>query len=936
MQYTTQDGLPKMYTECISQDSKGFIWIGTSHGAVRFNGFRFESFEQTDDVGIVCFRESKEKNLMAFAFDAYYVFDSKTERFTSKEYPEKLYFSEMNSRSLPAGYAIFGQVDGDAVDYLLCRIADEEIEPVSTIGLLDGMENSQSPYYDEKQGVLYLPCGLHSLVKAVTLTGETLFSQSINRPYAIFKHREDLYCVAESGIYRWNGKEFEIVVQHYFPTSYSFIKTAIDANGDLIISDLKEVFRFRDNRLESIFNGANLLMDICVDREGNLWLATYQGVFNLFRQQFKNYLLSDKKDMFRIIAGNPAGEGVITGTFDGKLLAVDPERNREISYPPNEHGYFFENYCASLPEAVYLPGANGILKYSANSISWLNIPPQEYRCIASTPDGNLIAGWESSYYFLSSSGKVLRHLKSKDIKQFGQSRPCFDREHNLYIGGDKGVTKVTEDESTLISDPDFPNCIVLRSDNNGTIWGASHQKLFRIKDDKIVLFKELDGIITTLFFTRDNQLIAGSTKGIFVFDSTLKHVVLYDRLNGYTLAEPVRCDMFEDEQGNIWMPSIGGIACFNPKSLLVAQPRPILHVLYPESSSDNIHWNRVEQSKAQLSHSQTNLRFHYIGLSYSQAQNVRYYYRLHGFQKEWSEPTQQREVTFNNLPPGEYTFEVYADAGTMDSRSEIQSISFSIEPAFWQTTWFIVAGVAFLMLAGAGIALLVQRRRNRVVFEKLRTEKELNELRISSIRLKAIPHFNANVLSAIEYYIVNRTKEESMRLLGIYSDFTLKTLSEVDKASRPLSEELAYVKMYLDLEKIRFRDKFDFRIEVEKGVDKNVELPNMILHTYCENAIKHGLMPLKSGGVLTISVTQDEQKIRISVEDNGVGRAYASRNPHLHSTKQGLSILTRQIEIYNRFNSDKIVQQVEDLLCQGRPAGTRFTVEVPLNFEYIN
>jgi hypothetical protein len=268
--------------------------------------------------------------------------------------------------------------------------------------------------------------------------------------------------------------------------------------------------------------------------------------------------------------------------------------------------------------------------------------------------------------------------------------------------------------------------------------------------------------------------------------------------------------------------------------------------------------------------------------------------------------------------------------------SMTQSLAFSVTPAFWQTAWFLTAVVAFLMLAGAGIALYIQRRRNRILLEKLRAEKELNELRISSIRLKAIPHFNANVLAAIEYYIANRTKEDAMRLLGIYSDFTFKTLSEVDKAARPLSEELAYVKMYLDLEKIRFLDKFDFRIDVEEDVDRSVQLPNMILHTYCENAVKHGLMPRKSGGLLTIRVTQHERHVCVSVEDNGVGRDYARCNPHLHSTKQGLSILNRQIEIYNRFNREKIRRQVDDLMLNGEPEGTRFTVEVPLDFTYIN
>jgi len=218
-----------------------------------------------------------------------------------------------------------------------------------------------------------------------------------------------------------------------------------------------------------------------------------------------------------------------------------------------------------------------------------------------------------------------------------------------------------------------------------------------------------------------------------------------------------------------------------------------------------------------------------------------------------------------------------------------------------------------------------------MLLEKLRTEKEINELRISSIRLKSIPHFNANILAAIEYYISNRTQEETMRVLGIYSDFTYKTLSEVDKAARTIEEELAYVKMYLDLEKVRFIDKFDFNINVEEGVDQSVQLPNMILHTYCENAVKHGLMSLKSGGLLTINVSQHDNFVRVSVEDNGVGRAAAAQNKHVHSTKQGLAILNRQIEIYNRFNKEKINQHIEDL-----EKGTRFTVEVPVGFSYVN
>ena len=247
----------------------------------------------------------------------------------------------------------------------------------------------------------------------------------------------------------------------------------------------------------------------------------------------------------------------------------------------------------------------------------------------------------------------------------------------------------------------------------------------------------------------------------------------------------------------------------------------------------------------------------------------------------------------------------------------------------------LIALILFLMTVSAIVAIGIQKYKNRRLYEKLKVEKELNELRISSIHSKVIPHFNSNVLAAIEYSIVNRSKEEAMHILGIYSDFTLKTLSDVDKVARPLHEEITYTRMYLSLEKVRFLEKFDFSINIEEGVDEYVQLPNMILHTYCENAVNHGIMPLKSGGVIKINLSQFEQIVSVSVEDNGVGRKYAIRNPQPHNKKKGLSIVRRQIDIYNRFNDKKIKQTVEDITDKnGRPSGTRFTIEVPLNYTY--
>jgi hypothetical protein len=509
----------------------------------------------------------------------------------------------------------------------------------------------------------------------------------------------------------------------------------------------------------------------------------------------------------------------------------------------------------------------------------------------------------------------------------------MDKEGRILIGGLQGITIMEGDSIYELKDSDdLLTCRTLVTDRAGKTWATStNNKLFSIDGDSLKYEYTFDQPIRGVHVTDSNILIVLTLGGIHIKPSGGEEFIYYDRNNGFTGEKIQPNQLAEDAQGNIWIISEKAVTRFNPGELLQHQTAPRLLIQNIAVSTDNVTWDNVASlDSTKFDHNSRNFRFSVIGLNYSAVDNVRYHYRLLGFQDEWSEPTGNREVTFNNLPPGNYTFEIYADAGTDESRSEIQSLAFSIRPAFWQTAWFMVGSIICLILASAGVALYIQWRKNRILMEQLRAEKELNELRISSIRLKAIPHFNANVLAAIEYYITNRTKEEAMAILGTYSDFTYKTLSDVDKAARPLDEELAYVKMYLDLEKVRFLNKFDFLIEVEEGVDKQVQLPNMILHTYCENAVKHGLMPLNTGGRLTIHVSQNEQTVCISVEDNGVGRMHAAQNPQLHSSKQGLSILNRQIEIYNRFNRRKLNQRIDDLAD-----GTRFTVEVPLEYTYI-
>lgn len=641
--------------------------------------------------------------------------------------------------------------------------------------------------------------------------------------------------------------------------------------------------------------------------------------------------------MFRVIVPDPSSNAFLLGTFDGKLFSVTPEGARRIPYPHNPEGHYFENYCAVAARSVYLPTAGRVLRVKGNRAEWLSLPMQEYRSIAAMPDGNLIAGWEGSFPIFSPEGTLIRTLDMDELLQFCHSRPCFDAQGNLYLGGVKGITRYGGSCSVLLTHPEMKSCRVLRSDGEGNIWAASQHRLFTLKGGQLHKFKELEGEVTNLFFTEKGKMVVGTTKNLYLFSDDRQYFVIYNQHNGYTLSEPVRCDMYEDGEGNVWMPAVEGLACFNPERLMGEQPVPLLHLLRLESSTDNIHWEHTLASNIRLQHRYNNIRFHFIGLSYSQVQNVRYRYRLTGFQNEWSQPVAEREVTFNNLPPGHYTFQLKADAGAAGTETATLSLPLYIRPAFWQKWLFKTA--LFVLCAGMiGLFLFryLKMRHEREV-RRINRQKEMNELRIQSVRLKSIPHFNSNVLAGIEYFILTKSKEEANELLSTYSRFTNITLHDIDKAQRSLKEELSYVRMYLELEKMRYGDKLTYQFDIAADIAQEIAVPNMVLHTFTENAVKHGICDKKSAGRVVIRAVAEKKGVRLSVEDNGVGRTVSEeKNMVLGRQGHGLSILTRQIDLYNQQNDEKIEEKIVDLKdANGNAVGTRFELYVPYAYKYV-
>jgi sensor histidine kinase YesM len=190
------------------------------------------------------------------------------------------------------------------------------------------------------------------------------------------------------------------------------------------------------------------------------------------------------------------------------------------------------------------------------------------------------------------------------------------------------------------------------------------------------------------------------------------------------------------------------------------------------------------------------------------------------------------------------------------------------------------------------------------------------------------PHFIFNSLNSIQSYILSNDAEKAVLYLGKFSQLMRLILTNSAYKFISLKEELKSITYYLDLEKLRFENKFDYTITVDKSLDEEfIEIPPMIIQPYIENAIIHGLLHKPTKGKIDIDFRPDGQRIICTVVDDGVGRQRSmeiAKQSGIKRKSRGMLITQARLEILNRQSDDEFSVKVFDLKDEkGNPAGTK-------------
>lgn len=270
------------------------------------------------------------------------------------------------------------------------------------------------------------------------------------------------------------------------------------------------------------------------------------------------------------------------------------------------------------------------------------------------------------------------------------------------------------------------------------------------------------------------------------------------------------------------------------------------------------------------------------------------------------------------------TYRKEEQIGLLQKQARIKDLE--LKTSQRSTALLIALTLALLALFAA--LLYIRRHRARNAMRQLRSALEMKAL-----RSQMNPHFIFNSLNSIQKYIWENRREDAAEYLTKFARLIRLVLENSQHATVPLSEELAALQLYIDMEHRRNNQKFDYSISVADDVDaQHILVPPLLLQPYVENAVWHGLSQKEGRGKLSITITREANALRYLVDDDGIGRAQAAliRKDALPRKSLAMNISAERIAWLKRDGGLDASVNTEDKQVDGKSAGTSVRITLPI------
>lgn len=953
--YQTKDGLPSNYIYFVFQDTKGYIWTCSDVGVSRFDGQSFVHYNTShglpdNEVFTLC--EDRAGRIWFSTLNGKSGFFYNGKIFNERNF-EFLKRCDLKGITL----RLFEQEDG-RIAYcgiyktMLIDVEKQQIEERFT-------ENGVAVVW--KNGVneiagagrkfgLITPNGFQGLCAAPIL------NQSI-QALAI---GDTILISADHSLYfldRKTGHSIRILTNPEVGNQYIFIRMigqqlwAGTRNGAIVYEypSLKRVKTYLPGRSVS---------SVMEDREGGLWFSTFEeGLYYVPNPDIVQYSRADGLMHKRIncLSRDPLGQLWI-GLDDSEYAIFDGQRIRsKVVFQKNVTNKNTRNFrhlkdgttlvigkAGTLvikenkskllvhratdlnvdATGTYWAGLNGLFEIPIKLAAKKMIPANSPLDI---PDSTHLYGVPTSWKF--------RGYKIEKIEFDAQSQMWVGLHNGLFvIGLDREEHKILP---YSIKDMDF-------DPEREKLWVLSESKgLFAIQQGKVVdsiSIRNQFGAVICRDLCRDDagDLWIGTASGLFRVHENQGALQLTNFWGVLGLGLD-KINAVEVLGNQVFLGKDDGLLAV-PKRILFHSP-PSPPALIKSVQINNKAQTLGPENNLYMAYGQGSLSIEFEGLSYQEPQYIRYRYRLEGLDTLWHE-TPNEALEFASLRPGKYKFEVFTVNGAGESCKVPAMVQIWVQPPFWMQAWFyVLIGCCLVALVVGYIKWREARLREgyeveRTLMESGREKAELQkknaDLKMLALRLQMNPHFIFNALNTIKGYYGQEKVVEANAFIGKFARLLRLNLDYSD-AMIPLDQEIALLRIYLQLSQIRYPDKIRFQIEVEPGIQPmEIMIPSMLLQPFVENAVIHGLAPKKRPGDIRINFQLDGAEIIATVRDTGVGRESAAqlrlRDPHKPLATQ---ITLERLQLQRDRHQTTPALEIHDLVEKGKSAGTEVVLRIP-------
>jgi streptogramin lyase/anti-sigma regulatory factor (Ser/Thr protein kinase) len=970
---TDDDGLPSLEIYDLYQDSKGYMWIATDGGLCKFDGnkivpYKSELQKRTATTNI---NESPDGTIWYKNFADQLFFIDSTNQAQLFSLPRTIKLNSYFKYSTKLAGKLRLASGNFLYDYTFST-QKWELDTILNCYKHGTITGFLSYNFEEE---IYIDCFYNLLIKQKQLK---VYKGTI--PQKDFKLRSAIALGRDSVLLLGNNKVYIDHIDRVAqldPQALFLVHGGIQGaysvgKNQVWITSTKGIILLEKNVNTSRWEVKRKLLEqesigsFCQDKEGNLWIGTLgNGIYiipslNMSYYNSQNSPLSNSKiNCLELTTDHQ----LLIGSDKGTLTLLNPYHEDFSPFPSlGEHSVRGLFYDKKRNQALVNAKSNYIINLTKKSIEPSAAPINSHNIIykedqlitggllvlltfslknapATTLPPSKIFNNQFSYYTRykenspNSIKTVHATIQAKRTTALWADQidsNCFwaGVDDSLFLYRNAIPFPILTPNGAAISPSD------IHQDEDGIIWvSTANNGIYGIQEEKVIYhFTIRDGLPSnnckrlTIY---KNEIWIGTDKGIAKLNLRSKEINVYNQLDGLLTNN---IDDIEIANQKVWAATSKGLISFDINTPSINKTPPLISITKWEVNDRSYAFN----TPISLVHDQNNLKFTFQALSLKSRNTFTYEYRLLGIDSAWiSQTSSTNFVRFPNLNAGNYTFQVRAKNEDGILSKATSQVSFSIQAPYWETWWFSsLLGLVFFIFI---ISILWLRY--QFLQKKQATQNLITQLKMQALQAQMNPHFIFNAMSTIQSFWMYKDAKTALIYHAKFAKLMRLIFNYSNEKSIPIKEEIEFLKLYIDLEKIRLKYEITTVLELDAIFEEeDLYISPLLIQPIVENSFKHGFLHKEADGNLLIKIQKEAHYIKCTIEDNGVGRAkaksYNTWQDNAADKKSSSFVTQDRLVMLNRTEGQfpkKITYKISDLKdAQNNPIGTRTELWIPI------